>query len=333
VLGEGFRRDIVSSETEIKFTVDKERRSVVIEGLVESAGEPSTYESIYFDTDDLRLKRNHVELCLRNKGGHLVQRIKARRQGDNGRACRSAEISLSALQPNLDHVRTLIPPNVRDAISPSALKPCFRTRFSRISHQFANDSRTTQISFDDGHIEARGRSQAISEVEFKLKGGELASYTKDCLAFLGRVPAALLVESKAARGYRLAADELPCAVSASDLIIPWNVPLPEAITGVLRHSFQHFLDNHPAVTLGGAPESIHQMRVAMRRLRSAIRMFGPVLRLESASSLLQRFRAIFTAQDIFLPLSRLPMVGTCLESIGGRKLSKGGGGFSGWGPN
>ena len=56
-LGDCFRRVLVSSETEIKFAIDKGRKPTVMEGIGESAQEPSTYETIYFDTDNSDLRR------------------------------------------------------------------------------------------------------------------------------------------------------------------------------------------------------------------------------------------------------------------------------------
>src|SRR6188472_2389720 len=44
----------------------------------------------------------------------------------------------------------------------------------------------------------------------------------------------------------------------------------------------------------GAGEGIHQMRVAVRGLLSAIRMFAPVLRLEDTRGLFQALKTIFT---------------------------------------
>src|SRR5262249_38574145 len=164
----------------------------------------------------------------------------------------------------------------------------------RISHEFANDSGATRTSFDSGHIDAAGRKELISEVELKLRRGALNAYAEGCLSFLGRTPAALLAESKAARGYRLASGEQPSAVHAGRFTISSNVPLPQAIVCNLRHSFQHFLDNHPAATLRGTPESIHQMRVALRRLRSAIGVFSPVLCLEGANGLVDELKALFS---------------------------------------
>jgi len=66
---DGFRRVLVSSETEIKFAVEKGRKT---EGVGEGTLRPSTYETLYFDTDNLDLRRNRVELCVRKRGrpGH-----------------------------------------------------------------------------------------------------------------------------------------------------------------------------------------------------------------------------------------------------------------------
>src|SRR5262249_1536278 len=199
--------------------------------------------------------------------------------------CRSHEIVLGDLEPNLDHARSLFPSNMRDVISQASLKPRFCTKFSRISHQCANNLCTTRTSFDEGYIVATERSEPISEVEFKLRYGSLRSFTNECVSFLNQTSAALLMESKAERGYRLASGELPHPVKAPDIGVPCALPLPEAIIRILRHSFHHFLDNHPAVTLSGGPASIHQMRVAIRRLRSTIRVFTPVLCLDAAIGL------------------------------------------------
>jgi CHAD domain-containing protein len=329
--GEGLRRVLVSRKTEIKFAVDKGHKPTVMETMSEGARQPSTYEAIYFDTDNLDLKRHKVELRLQCSNGRIVQRIKASMHNGDLFACQSHKLVLSDLQPNIDHVRASLPTSICGGISLLALKPRFRTSFSRISRQFENAVCTTLTSFDEGFIEATGRSESISEVEFKLKGGSLGSYTEECLSFLDRVPATLLMESKAARGYRLASSELPSAVSAPHIVVPWNLPLPEAIMRILRHSFQHFLDNHPAVALSGTPESIHQMRVAMRRLRCAIRMFSPVLCLEEANSLLEGLRAFFTRlgevreADVFigetLPSVTRAGLGKKLESVLRREIT------------
>ena len=75
---DGFRRVLVSSETGIKFAIEKCRTQTVVEGISEGTREPSSYETIYFDTDNLDLRRHQVELCVRKRDGQVVQKIKTR---------------------------------------------------------------------------------------------------------------------------------------------------------------------------------------------------------------------------------------------------------------
>jgi triphosphatase len=323
-LKDGVRQVHVLSDTEIRFAVE-DCASVSVREIGERACQSFTYETVYFDTDNSDLKQHRLELRIRSKDGRLFQQIKARAPEGKNFTCRSHEIVLSDLEPNLDHARSLFPADMRDVISQAALKPRFCTKFSRISHQYANDSCTTRTSFDAGYIVATERSEAISDIEFKLRDGSLRSFTNECVSFLDQTPAALLMESKAERGYRLASGKLPHLVKALHLSVPCTLPLPEAILRILRHSFQHFLDNHPAVTLSGGPESIHQMRVAIRRLRSTIRVFTPVLRLDEAISLLDRLRVLFARlgevreADVFLgetlPSLTQAGLGARLESV------------------
>ena len=91
---DGFRRVLVSSETEIKFAVEKGRKT---EGVGEGTLRPSTYETLYFDTDNLDLRRNRVELCVRKRDGQVIQKIKTRQANGSLIGCQSHEIVLRIL--------------------------------------------------------------------------------------------------------------------------------------------------------------------------------------------------------------------------------------------
>ena len=47
----------------------------------------------------------------------------------------------------------------------------------------------------------------------------------------------------------------------------------QAVRGIVRMAYQHLRANEVGVLQSGNPEYVHQMRVAVRRLRSALRMF------------------------------------------------------------
>ena len=59
--------------------------------------------------------------------------------------------------------------------------------------------------------------------------------------------------------------------------------MDEAIAIILRDCLSQFLGNLPALESGDAVEAVHQMRVAMRRLRSALGLFNRVFPLQPIS--------------------------------------------------
>lgn len=59
-------------------------------------------------------------------------------------------------------------------------------------------------------------------------------------------------------------------------IQPWD-SMQEAARKVLRFHFQRMLDHEAGTRLGEDPEELHDMRVATRRMRSALGLFGPYL--------------------------------------------------------
>ncbi|MGZ5159266.1 MAG: CYTH domain-containing protein, partial [Burkholderiales bacterium] len=61
---------------------------------------------MYFDTDNLDLRRHQVELRLRREDGQSIQAIKARTCEGNTFTCHAHELAISDCQPNIDHARS-----------------------------------------------------------------------------------------------------------------------------------------------------------------------------------------------------------------------------------
>ena len=53
-------------------------------------------------------------------------------------------------------------------------------------------------------------------------------------------------------------------------------PAIEALRVIIGETLGHLLTNQPAA-LAGDPEGVHQVRIAIRRIRSALRLFSPHL--------------------------------------------------------
>jgi triphosphatase len=91
------------------------------------------------------------------------------------------------------------------------------------------------------------------------------------------LPVRLEIMSKADRGFMLTADDRPMPVRAEALKFPADATLDQAVEIVINDALGQFVANWPALTETHDRESIHQMRVAVRRLRTALTFVNRVL--------------------------------------------------------
>jgi CHAD domain-containing protein len=87
------------------------------------------------------------------------------------------------------------------------------------------------------------------------------------------------VAAASARGLRLVADSTNAGVVYPPrLQLAADVSLAAAAAQILGSCLEHFVSNWPALRESDAPESVHQMRVALRRLRACVGLLRPALR-------------------------------------------------------
>jgi CHAD domain-containing protein len=108
-------------------------------------------------------------------------------------------------------------------------------------------------------------------------------------------------ESKAERGYRLYDGSLPQAIKAPAVQLDADADVGSAFRMFLASALDHLMANQPAAIRGEQVEGMHQMRVAIRRLRSLLIFFEPYLEARTASCFeaeLKRLgRLLGTARD------------------------------------
>jgi inorganic triphosphatase YgiF len=237
--------------------------------------------STYYDTPDHALARRGSSLRVRRAGRNYVQTVKAAAAlGESGLARGEWEDRVAGEQPDPGAAQTgaFLSPEIA-----GRLRPLFRTEVSRLTIPLAPEPATRiEAAIDRGRIRDRDRedlpSQPISEVELELKSGAPSALYDVALKLLHVAPLRLERRSKAERGYQLAA-RAPAAVAA---VHAAPVELRPGLTGedvlrrVGRACLDHLLRNEDAA-LAGDPEGIHQMRVAVRRLRAVLSAFAPVL--------------------------------------------------------
>jgi inorganic triphosphatase YgiF len=239
--------------------------------------------STYYDTRTLALHRRGLTLRVRRQGRKFVQTIKADDPAKSDLLERREwEAPIESSQPNLDALK--IGRRLPDAIHEEDLRPVFTTTVTRKTIEL-NPTPTTEIvvAIDQGEIRTADGTgiEPISEIELELKRGDPAAVYDLALQLLKIAEVRIETRSKAERGYRLfrAASDEPRAVQAGTVTLDRNMTVEAALQRFGQRCLTHLLRNEP-VTLAGEPEGIHQMRVAVRRLRSALTAVKPMLPVE-----------------------------------------------------
>jgi len=235
--------------------------------------------SIYYDTDDLRLRNAGIILRLRRNGESWSQTVK-RQDVTQGGLTRRLEwhdpylgrfdfsvIDDAGLQKWLQRPKLEL-----------KLKAIFETNFHRSIWQLEPRHGVKILAkLDQGSVIAAGRRATISELELQLLTGNLDELYELALQLAQKEALPLLPTAKSERGYQLFLNQPRQAVKAGPLTIdPRDTPL-EAFRIIALASFMQLQLNSEGAILTDDPEYVHQMRVAMRRLRAAMRMFNPVL--------------------------------------------------------
>ena len=115
----------------------------------------------------------------------------------------------------------------------------------------------------------------VSELELELKAGDSRQLYELALRLQHDVPLALESRSKAARGYALHGSGKPRPAKAEAAVLDAKMSVGVAFKEVMWAGLVNLHANEGGMLTEGNPEFVHQMRVALRRLRSALGVFSP----------------------------------------------------------
>lgn len=236
--------------------------------------------SAYYDTPDHRLQSGGVALRLRREGKRWIQTVKSAGIAAGGLHSRAEhETEVPAQLPSLPAmIEAGFGKLVADRQTREALQVAFTTDFRRSSTLIRPRAGTIiEVSLDRGAIAAGELREPICEVELELKAGETDALFDLALEIARGLPARLDNRSKAQRGYALAARIEPAPVRASTPPLSTDMTVDDAFVAVAFHCLAHLQANEIGLLAGRNPEYLHQSRVALRRLRSAFRVFDAAI--------------------------------------------------------
>ena len=249
-----------------------------------------TVADTYFDTPDLRLRHCEVGLRVRRVNGGWIQNMKSGANSNGGLLTRHEwESPVAGPAPELTRLRAVVDDkHIRRAVlaAPALaqrLAPVFTTRVKRTVWDLRLEAGDhIECALDYGRLECGDKKTPISELELELKSGDPKHLFDLAIALQRDIPLHIGHRSKADRGYALLAARAPVAVKASKLVLSAKMNVEQAFQAIASNCITHLQANAEGVANGHDVESVHQMRVGMRRLRSALGMFKGLLHLPDA---------------------------------------------------
>ncbi len=240
-------------------------------------------QSVYFDTPDLRLLETGAALRLRKDGRRWLQTLKLDKQAASALTERLEwEHTLArgrlAIE-HLTHENIESKLGLRPAMLLRALQPMFATQFKRRSAQMRlADATRIEVSLDRGFIRAGKRREPLLELELELLHGQPATLLASAAQWIEPLGLQLEFRSKAQRGYRLARKATEAPVKGSGPNFDSKATVEQAFLDVLGRSLFQAGANLHGVVASRNPEYLHQLRVGLRRARTALRAFRGMAR-------------------------------------------------------
>lgn len=266
------------AEVELKLlapqgSLEKLREAPCIVQHARNRGAFHRLETVYYDTAERLLFQHGMSLRVRRSGKNFIQTLKLAPDRAQPLMRRQWEMPVESITPDLARFPAEEVGDPVAALSNDALVPVFETKVRRHARQLDLPDASVEVVFDEGTIEAAARREVLSEIELELKSGNAGVLFDLGSQLLDAAPLQIGTRSKAERGYALAFDVVPAATKAELSGITPELVVDDVIALLVGSCWHHILKNHAVAEQGSDPEGVHQMRVALRRLRTICALF------------------------------------------------------------
>lgn len=235
---------------------------------------PSQQNSVYFDDRDQTLREHGVSLRIRNTDGRTVQTIKSL-DGRGSPVDRAEwESQIASARPDLSAAAFTALAPLLDGKLRDPLEPVFETRVSRTAFVLQFGKSEIVVALDQGEIGTGKETAPVCELELELKRGSSADLFRLAQEIDTSIPLELSYRSKSERGYALlngGAD----STKAADVHLAKGLSRADSFRAIAHECLRHAIQNRAGVAQGDSV-SLHQVRIATRRLHTALALFRDV---------------------------------------------------------
>ncbi len=268
----------MSIETELKLSIApaqlaRLKRHVLLRQYSVTRPVTRRLHNIYYDTPKFALHKKAMALRLRRDGKQWLQTLKGggsveaglHRRNEWEVPVQSAELDFSIAEAA--ELKAQLPDALR-----RKLQPVFVTDFSRSSRMLDYQGASIELSIDQGEVSTQEHSTPICEIELELKSGDPGKLFELALDILDIVPFELETVSKAEQGYQLLSGHTEQPLKSAPVKLGAKETLAKSLQILIWSCLEHLQGNLHGVMQSDDDEYLHQMRVAMRRLRVVLRM-------------------------------------------------------------
>lgn len=317
------------SEQELKLHVPRTSRASVEKAMRRGTVKQVQLRARYYDTPNRDLVKAGIALRVRQEGRDWVQTIKmpgahALDRAEFNHPLTGSDLDLS-LYADLPIYKKLV--KLQDQLGVR-----YETNVRRIYRNVRSAAGLVEVSYDLGKITAGDISLPVSEIEFERVSGQLQAVFLLGLKWQSTHGLLLDLRSKAERGDRLAAlaerlaalgdlDDAAASAERVRAVRSFWAPHPiqpvqlkpsmtcaQALGAVMQECIEQIARNSAVLaevdTAGicrtATPDHTHQLRVGMRRLRSAWSLFEPITTLPPLTwrdEIKDHFAGLGTARD------------------------------------
>jgi triphosphatase len=265
-------------ETELKFEIDEACAAGLIERLsLDAASCRRRLRTTYFDTPKGCLAKAGFVLRVRDDGRRKIQTIK-QASADGGTLRRGEwEVEVASGAPDLKAARKTPLKACLKASTVKDLGPVFVVDVERAKCDLTEDGGVIEVALDRGEVRCGSLSTPIREIELELKQGSAAVVFAKARELIGEFPLNLSFVSKAERGRLLLEGGVGEAVAGQAPALDPSDSAAHAFRVIANGALAQVASNASILSATRKAEALHQMRVGIRRLRSALTLFQPML--------------------------------------------------------
>lgn len=277
----------MDKEFELKLAISTDSAAKLHQLLISKGGLRRTrLQAFYIDTDDFFLSKKNIALRVRKEGRYWVQTLKMPGRNEFERlehnvklagwdASKPIDITLHAQHPAGVELMTLIEKNPTRVLTVQ-----FQTDIWRRVAAVRARQGIIEYALDEGVISTQSQQGLIEipvcEIELELKSGSYDSVIAHAKTLINRYGACLDTRSKSQRGFLAAQGEYHAKPIRGDVFSLNRGYDSQIVSSIIASCLHQILGNASEMNAGleKYDEHLHQLRVGLRRLKSALKVLA-----------------------------------------------------------